>query len=260
MWGSWQTASWRRVGGDPLQWGRPRTSWSSLGKMWPSDPGKWFSSSACPVFCLKLSSMWKTVTYGTRSADDHIEKWALYSEVRSGRNGGNRHKLEHRKFWLSLKENLYHHEHCPKMAEVAETHCENSILGNTESSTGWDWSIWLKGTWFEQRFGLETSEGPFWPALLFDSMLYCVLLLCILNHSISHVLQFSEVLWKGFHKCFKEECLFWSFVSIRKSFAFSCGCWDQFCQRTVYWRTVFQNSLSPRIFLSFQGIFHRIIF
>lgn len=98
------------------------------------------------------------------------------------RKESNGHNLEQRKFWLNLKKNLSHHEDGWKTAEVAQRHCENSIHGGIQSSAGQDWSTWLKQPCFEQEFELENSEGPLWLTLMFDSMLYYVLLRCVINN------------------------------------------------------------------------------
>lgn len=158
MWRSQQTASWRGVGSVPLQWGRPSTSLSLLAKVWPAGPGKQFCPSVCPVFHLRLSSMQNTLTYrsmfsrwpprkvgaGSHNTKKDAQNWIcsawrgsgksllfpttggcceegyrLFSEVCSGKQAGNGHKLEHRKFWLDLKENIFHHEDDSKMAEFA---------------------------------------------------------------------------------------------------------------------------------------------
>lgn len=128
------------------------------------------------------------------------------------------------------------------MVDVVQRYCENSILGDIQSSARQVWTTWLKWACFEKRFGLGTSDDPFWPTLPFDSMLHYLFSLDIIDH-----LNFlcTSIFWrfvKRFSHMFKEEWLFLATCLRKKKFLiylfsylliflFTCACWDLSCQQ-----------------------------
>lgn len=106
----------------------------------------------------------------------------LFSEVCSGKKGGNGHKLEDRKFWLNLRENLSPHEWLKNGRSSLETlwklhPLRYSKLDRTRLidliKMGLLWAeVWAKDLW-----------RSLWPTLFFDFLLHYMLLLYIIVHS-----------------------------------------------------------------------------
>lgn len=93
----------------------------------------------------------------------------LFWEVPSGKTGGNRHKLEHGKFWFGMKGILYHDSGHTLEEEPGEAVGSLSLKRYTEMDWTRPWATCPNQTCSEHEVRLETSGGPFQPTCFCDS-------------------------------------------------------------------------------------------